>query len=173
MLVLGLNYSIAQSNVRTFLAIQPSLTIEPFYEKGELDVNVLPIVAEWPLNNRMDFRVVPTLNYHFGGSEQGLSDVGSFFVFPVYYKNQKESRFPFGFYTGPVIGLGRNLMNDHYTVTLAVEPGYFFQTNNRFSICMGMQLGGSYFLYESSPNKWLLHWGPKFSFGFWLGNPSE
>ena len=149
MLVLGMNYSLAQSNVRTFVAIQPSVTIEPFYEKGELDVNVLPIVAEWPLNHRVDFRVVPTLNYHFSESEQGLSDVGSFFVLPVFFKNQEESRFPFGFYAGPLVGLGRNLINDHYTLTLAIEPGYFFQTNNRFSICVGLQLGSSYFSFDS------------------------
>ena len=169
----GTTISFAQSNFRAFLGIQPSITIEPFYEDGELDVNILPIVLEFPIGNRVDFRILPLMNYHFGGEEQGLSDVGFFTVLPIFFKSQEESRYPFGFYAGPVLGLGRNLINDHYTTTLAVEPGYFFETKKRFSISLGLQLGSSFFAYDAKPNKWVFHWGPKVSFGFWLGDSTE
>ena len=172
-IIFGFKVSLAQSDVRTFLGVQPAVTIEPFYEDGELDVNVFPIVAEWPISSRMNFRFLPLLNYHFGGSEQGVSDIGFYTVFPVFFKNQKESRFPYGFYAGPVLGLGRNLINEHYTTTFAVEPGYFFEAKKRFTISLGLQLGSSFFAYDSHPNKWVLHWGPKVSFGFWLGKPKE
>ena len=75
---------------------------------------------------------------------------------------------PKGFYLGPVLGFGRNLLNEHFTTTLAAEPGYMFETRKSFTIVLGIQLGASYFHYDSQPNKWVLHWGPKVTFGFWV-----
>ncbi|MDF1673818.1 MAG: hypothetical protein P1U41_09940 [Vicingaceae bacterium] len=149
------------------------MTIEPSYIEGELDVNILPIVLELSISNRVNFRILPTLNYHFGGTKQGISDIGFYTVFPVFLKNQENRNYPYGLYVGPVLGLGQNLINEHYTTTVAIEPGYFFKTKKRFTICTGLQLGGSYFLYDSQPNKWVFHWGPKVSLGFWIGNSKK
>ena len=155
-----------------FIAIQPALTIEPFYEEGELDINVFPFVFEKPIGERIDIRLLPFVNYHTGGSQNGVSDLALYSVLPIFFNKRENSMSkPFGFYLGPVLGFGRNLINEHYTTTLAVEPGYMFEAKKKFSISLGIQFGSSYFSYDAEPNKWILHWGPKVSFGFWLNSP--
>jgi hypothetical protein len=158
-----------QSNNNIFVGLQPAVTVEPFYEDGELDINVLPLIYETQIGSRTTIRFAPIVNYHIGGETEGISDVAVFAVLPVFFNKVEsvESK-PYGFYIGPVLGFGRNLINDHYTTTVAIEPGYMFETDESFTITLGIQFGGSYFGYDSKPNKWLFHWGPKITFGFWL-----
>jgi hypothetical protein len=157
-----------QTRTPVLLGVQPGVTIEPFYEEGELDVNVFPLLIEVPIGTRTNIKLAPLVNYHIGGEENGVSDVGLYTVFPIFIK-ERENRedVPFGFYVGPVLGFGRNLLNDHYTTTLAVEPGYMFEAKKSFTITLGVQFGASHFAYDNQPNKWVFHWGPKITFGFW------
>ena len=158
-----------QSSTPIFIGFQPNITVEPFYEEGEFDIDIAPLVFEASIGLRTNIKITPIVNYHFGGTTNGLSDIGVYVVLPIFFegKELKEDR-PFGFYLGPVIGFGRNLINNHYTTTVGIEPGYMFETKKRFTISMGLQLGGSFFSYDSEPNKWVTHWGPKFSFGYWI-----
>jgi hypothetical protein len=158
-----------QSGIPILLGIQPGITVEPFYEEGELDVNVFPLLFETPIASRVNIKLSPIINYHIGGEENGFSDIGIFTVFPVFFKARgKRTDRPYGIYIGPVLGFGRNLINKHYTTTLAIEPGYMFESKRRFSITLGIQFGASYFSYDANPNKWVFHWGPKITLGFWL-----
>ena len=161
--------SFGQSKTPIFIGIQPGITVEPFYDKGEYDLDIVPLIVEASIGLRTNLKLTPIVNYHFGGTSNGISDIGAHLILPIFFKakNTREDR-PFGFYLGPVVGFGRNLLNDHYTTTLALEPGYMFETKNRFTISMGLQLGGSYFSYDAEPNKWVTHWGPKISLGFWI-----
>ena len=160
---------IGQTKNPILIGIQPSITIEPFYEEGELDINVFPLVLEMPIGQRINFRLVPTVNYHFGGEENGFSDIGLFTVLPIFIRKREAIEIrPYGFYFGPVLGFGRNLLNNHYTTTVAIEPGYMFEAKKSFTITLGIQFGASHFAYDSQPNKWVFHWGPKVTFGFWL-----
>ncbi len=166
-LLLGEVYGQSKNNV--FIGIQPSITVEPFYESGEFDLNILPLVFETPVDLRINIRFLPSANYHFGGETSGFSDIGFFTVLPIYLKKTESvENQTYGFYIGPVLGFGRNLINHHYTSTVAVEPGFMFQAKKRFTINLGGQFGASYFAYDSQPNKWLSHFGAKVSLGFWL-----
>jgi len=169
LLAISIGDSLAQSKKPVLVGIQPSITVEPFYEKGEFDVNVLPLIFETPIGSRMSIRLSPMANYHIGGTSNGISDIAFFTVLPVFFEKSesKESRL-YGFYIGPVLGFGRNLLNDHYTSTIAIEPGYMFKAKKSFIITLGIQLGASYFSYDSQPNEWVFHWGPKITFGFWI-----
>lgn len=161
--------SFGQSNTPIFIGVQPSVTVEPFYDKGEFDIDVFPFVFEASVGLRTNVKISPLVNYHIGGQKGGVSDVGVFTVLPIFFKKKEErSDRPYGFYAGPVLGFGRNLINDHYTTTLAAEPGYLFEAKKRFTISLGLQLGGSYFAYDNQPNKWVTHWGPKIGLGFWV-----
>lgn len=154
---------------RVFVGIQPSVTVEPFYEKGEFDVNALPLIVEVPVAAHLSVRLAPTVNYHTGGQSNGISDLGLFVVTPIFLQKRKLPAEPLsGFYVGPVVGFGRNQMRDHYTITAAVEPGFLFPAERAFTIALGLQVGASYFTYDSSAEKWILHWGPKVTFGFWF-----
>ncbi len=163
------NQSFCQSNTPIFIGFQPNVTVEPFYDESEFDLDIVPLVFETSIGLRTNIKISPIVNYHFGGATNGISDVAVYSVLPIFFKaKETKSDRPFGFYMGPVIGFGRNLINSHYTTTVGIEPGYMFETKNRFTISMGLQLGGSYFSYDVEPNKWVTHWGTKFSFGFWI-----
>ena len=41
-----------------FIGINPSVTAEPFYEKGEIDINVLPFVYQRILTEHIDIRFI-------------------------------------------------------------------------------------------------------------------
>ena len=167
--VINWGQTFGQSTTPIFIGIQPNITVETFYDQGEFDLDIVPIVFESSVGLRTNIKITPIVNYHFGGTTNGISDIAIYSVLPIFIK-AKETRAdrPSGFYLGPVIGFGRNIINNHYTTTVGAEPGYMFDAKNRFTISMGLQLGGSYFSYDAEPNKWVTHWGPKFSFGFWI-----
>lgn len=158
----------AQEKRPIFIGIQPSFTKETFYEEGEFDINIVPLIVQIPLGKLIDIRAVSEVNYHFG-TTKGISDVGVQFVLPVYFKKKEITKIAsHGFYAGPVLGLGTNLLNDHNTLTIAVEPGYMFKANKNFTLALGLQLGASYFDYFNKSNVWYSHLGIKINIGFWV-----
>ena len=164
----SINSSIAQQRKPIFIGFQPGITQEKFYEKDEFDVNVIPVVFQIPLNKHIDLRFTTIGNYHFGGEENGFSDLG-FQVLAPYFLKKKESTHAIskGFYIAPVGGYGRNLINDHGTYVLAAEAGYLFPTSRSFTLSLGIQFGGSYFDYDEEPDLWRQHFGFKINLGFW------
>lgn len=160
----------AQDKRPVFIGIQPGITQEPFYEKGEFDVNITPFTFQIPITTRVDLRLTTLGNYHFGG-ETGFSDVGFQLVAPIFINKKVATNSKSGgIYLGPVYGFGRNLLNHHYTHTVAIEPGYMFPTEKSFSLTLGLQFGGSYFDYDSGPGKWGNHFGFKINLGFWVNS---
>lgn len=158
----------AQAQRPIFLGIQPGMTVEPFYEEGEFDLNIVPLVIEKPISQRINLRLITLANYHFG-AENGFSDIGGQLVAPIFIKKmESKNDLPVGFYVGPILGFGRNLINDHYTLTTGIEPGYLFDVTEKFNLSLGMQLGGSYFMYDNKPSIWRQHFGIKVNLGIWL-----
>jgi len=159
----------AQEKRPLFVGLQPSITAEQFYDKNELDINAIPLMIQIPVAKRVDFRTVTIANYHLGGEQNGFSDIGLQLVLPVFIKKKETARgISKGFYIAPAVGIGRNLINDHNTLTLAVEPGFQFPTKRSFSIALGMQLGATYFDYDNQPSVWRSHFGFKVNIGFWV-----
>lgn len=78
-----------QTNKSFFIGIQPSITVELFYEEGELDINILPIVYEKPVGFRTNIKLLPVVNYHLGGSVQGVSDLALYAVLPIYFRQRE------------------------------------------------------------------------------------
>lgn len=159
---------LAQSKRPVFIGLQPSFTKETFYEKNEFDINIIPLIVQVPIGKRIDLRATSEVNYHFGPSN-GISDVGAQFVLPIFLKKKENTNtLSHGFYAGPVLGLGTNLIDDHNTLTLALEPGYMFKANSSFTLALGLQLGASYFDYFNKSNVWYSHIGFKINVGFWV-----
>ncbi len=158
----------AQEKRPVFIGLQPSFTKETFYEKDEFDINIVPLMVQVPIGRLIDLRVTSEVNYHFGPTN-GISDVGAQFVAPIYFKKKETVKsISHGFYAGPVLGLGTNLINDHNTLTVAVEPGYMFMANKSFTLALGLQFGASYFNYFEKSNVWRSHIGFKINVGFWV-----
>ncbi len=166
--IISLSVVKAQDKRPLFIGVQPSITKETFYEKDEFDVNIVPLVLQVPVGRCIDLRATTEVNYHFGDT-RGISDIGVQFVLPVYFQMKENTKtISHGFYAGPVLGIGQNQIDDHNTITLAVEPGYMFMAKRSFTLSLGIQVGASYFDYFNKSNTWYSHLGFKINVGFWV-----
>lgn len=168
-LLIIFQYSFSQETKKhTFIGIQPSFTKEKFYDKNEFDINLIPFVLQHPLSRRMDFRLTTLANYHFGNNNQ-FSDLGGEFAAPIFIQKKDDtSEKSKGFFLSPIVGPSRNVLDNHYTITLATEGGYFFLLGEKFALSTQLQFGGSFFLYDQKDNEWVQHFGLKVNLGFWL-----
>ena len=117
----------------------------------------------------MDLRFTTIANYHFGDEKQKFSDIGFQVLTPVFFrKKELVNERSHGFYIAPIAGYGRNLIYDHSTYLVGIEPGYLFSTKKKFTLSIGVQLGGSYFDYDVEKDKWVQHFGVKLNLGFWI-----
>ena len=96
-------WSIGQIKRAIFLGLQPAITVEPYYEKNEFDINVIPIVFQSSISKRVDYRLVSIANYHFSSSGNQFSDLGLEIGFPVLLKAKEELSKPSsGFFISPI-----------------------------------------------------------------------
>lgn len=152
-----------------FIGLNPSVTIEPFYEKGELDINVFPLVYQHTITNRIDYRVSTILNYGIRKSTDEISHFGGQITFPVFLKKKDDLSIPSeGIYFAPGIGLTRNRIENHTNFGFWLEPGYNLMISENWSISFGVQLGATHFIYDNGDKKWGNHFGIKIIFGRWF-----
>jgi hypothetical protein len=160
----------AQSeNKSNFIGLNPSVTVEPFYDIGELDINILPIVYQTSLTKRLDVRITSILNLGIRNEGNEISHFGLETALPIFFKaKQDKSESSNGFFVAPVVSLTRNRMEEHNNIGLWVEPGYHLLFANNFAISFGLQFGGTYFSYDNGQTKWGNHFGVKVIFGKWI-----
>jgi hypothetical protein len=152
-----------------FLGINPSVTIEPFYEKGEFDLNVFPIVYQKTLTKRFDFRISTTLNYGVRKTSKTISHIGGQLALPIYFMKKNELINPSsGFFLAPGVGFTRNTLEKHSNIGVWLEPGYNLQISEKWTISFGIQLGATHFNYDNGIRKWGNHFGIKIFLGRWF-----
>jgi hypothetical protein len=158
-----------EKKMANFIGIKPEVTIEPYYQKGELDVNIFPLVYQHTLNKRLDIRLASIL--YLGIREKGnsISHYGFQLAFPVYLSKKEKTDLPSkGFFVAPGIGVTRSNLEKHQNVGLWVEPGYHLLFDDNWAIAFGVQLGATHFNYDDGTTKWGNHFGIKICFGKWL-----
>lgn len=168
--VLTVNTVYGQEERRSnFFGISPGVTVEPYYNSGELDINVLPLVYQRSLTNRLDLRLASTINYGIREDDDKVSHIGIEFGAPIFLK-KKEDRLALskGFFVAPILSLSRNVEANHTNIGTWIEPGYNILFENQFALSLGLQLGGTYFMYDSSDNSWGNHFGVIVVFGKWF-----
>jgi len=152
-----------------FIGINPGVTVEPYYEKGEFDINIFPLVYQRSLSKRFDIRLASTLNLGVRNNGNGISHMGIETAFPIYLKKKEiKSEIPKGFFVAPILSLGRNKMEAYNSIGLWVEPGYHLLFENNFAMTFGLQLGGTYFPHDNEQARWGNHFGIIIIFGKWL-----
>lgn len=169
-LFLGKNPLKAQEYKRlNFFGINPSVTVEPFYDKGELDVNIFPLVYQRTLTRRIDMRLTSILNLGIRNNGNNISHFGFETGLPIFF-NQKENVLEIskGFYMAPIISLTRNSDDAHNNLGLWMEPGYNLLFENNFAMTFGLQVGSTYFAYDNGPSNWGNHFGIKIIIGRWM-----
>lgn len=170
LLALTINTAYGQDEKRShFFGINPSVTVEPYYNSGELDINILPIVYQRSMTDRLDLRLSSILNYGIRNGNDRLSHMGVELGTPVFLK-KKEDRLELsqGFFIAPLVSLTRNNEANHTNIGTWIEPGYNILFENKFALSLGLQIGGTYFIYDSSANSWGNHFGVKVVFGKWI-----
>jgi hypothetical protein len=163
------NLNAQKERTPQFIGINPSITVEPFYEKGELDVNVFPFVYQRHISRRLDIRLTSVLNLGLRNTGNTISHFGLETAIPVFFKKRETklecSR---GFFIAPVLSLTRNRLEDHNNVGVWAEPGYHLLFESQFAMSFGLQLGATYFNYDTGQTKWGNHFGVKIIFGRWF-----
>ncbi len=164
------NPLLAQEDKRfNFIGINPSVTVEPFYDKGELDINIFPLVYQRSLTKRFDFRLTSIVNLGIRNSGNEISHFGFETGFPIFFKSKESQKdISKGFFVAPILSVTRNRVEDHNNLGLWVEPGYNLLFDNNFAMTFGLQLGGTYFAYDNGQTKWGNHFGIKIIIGKWL-----
>jgi hypothetical protein len=135
--ILTIHPVFAQDEERlNFLGINPSVTVEPYYNSGELDINVFPLVYQRSITNRLDVRLSSILNYGIRKGNDRLSHIGIEAASPIFFKLKKyKSEVSKGFFLSPVLSLTRNNEAEHTNIGTWIEPGYniFLKIN---SLCL-------------------------------------
>ena len=155
------------SSNELLLGAQPALTFEPFYESGEFDVNLLPAVVGVSLGQHWDLRLASVVNYHHGGLESGLEQVGmQLVIFSQVFSFSTMGNT----YFGPCIGYSRWNLRDLHSSTVCGEGGVIILWPSQWELKAGLQFGSTYFSTppDESDGNWASHFGVKISFGYWL-----
>lgn len=163
------NHHLIADETATFWGLNPSITVEPFYAKGEMDINILPIIFQKTITENLDIRVSSILNYGVRQSANKISHLGAQVLFPYYFSSKTELTKPSsGLYLAPVLGITRNILEKHNNIGLHLEPGYNIMITEDWSISFGIQLGVTYFMYDADSNKLRSHFGIKITIGKWI-----
>jgi hypothetical protein len=152
-----------------FFGINPSITVEPYYNKGEFDVNILPLVWQKPLFYRMDLRLTSILNLGVRETGNVISHYGMEFagVFLMKRKTEK-SDCSSSWFAAPIISVSHNNIENRSSVGLWLEPGYAILFDNKFALSLGIQFGATSFISEQNEVSWGNHFGFKVVFGKWF-----
>lgn len=135
--------------------IQPAITAEPGDDQG-LQVNLLPLLVEKPLGERISLRLRSILNARLNGS---ITGAGAGFVLPWYWE-PRTSASPQGAYLGPVADF--TWVRGARTATFAAEAGYAFFFDP-VTVNLGFQAG----MTHLRQSQWVPHNGVMVSVGVW------
>lgn len=168
--VLSVNSVFGQNEKRlNYLGINPSITVEPFYDKGELDINIFPFVYQRSITKRFDIRLTSILNLGVRNNGNEISHIGLETGLPIFIKSKEsQNEISKGFFIAPILSLSRNRIEKHNSLGLWIEPGYNLLFDNDFAMTFGLQLGGTYFPHDNGQSKWGNHLGVKIIIGKWI-----
>ncbi len=170
-LVLFLNTSYAQKSFSThFLGMNPGISIKPFYQSGEMDMNIIPLVYQTNLYGPLDMRLISVLNFGFRSDGNEIINYGAELALPYFFNQRSEKhQISKGFYLAPVISLLKFNDDDReHTTGVLIESGFAFLVEEKASITIGFQLGAGYYSYREEDNKWQNQVGLKIILGNWF-----
>jgi len=171
LLLLGwyFNFSAQTLTATNFLGLNPSITIEPFYEKGEFDVNVCPLVYQRVITRRIDIRLNSIVNLGIRKNGNALSHLGLELAVPIFFKKKEnKNETSKGFYCAPLLSVSANQRERQNNFGFWAEPGYHLLFENNFALSFGLQVGATYIKSALGDEFLGSHFGGKVIFGKWF-----
>ncbi len=174
LLSLNLLLCIVESNAQIkksahFLGMNPGISIKPFYESGELDMNIIPLVYQTKLYQKFDMRFISILNFGFRKDGNRIINYGMELALPYIFGQRSEKlQLSQGFYLAPVISLLRYNELKTFNTSVLIEPGIIFRVEEKASIIVGLQLGAGYYNLQELNKKWQNQIGLKIILGNWF-----
>lgn len=179
--VLFISYSVVVSGQEKeyklhYLGILPSVLAEPYDTLKAIEVNVVPLVYEFKLNQGLGLQVRPIANYRFNEISHGISQTGGTVLLNKYLlKVFREDfwlvpEFAF-FYT-----FTYNQLDKIHTMTAGAEFGLFMKLKKNFSFSLNLQPGINYYPnqfsrdFVESESGFKSHFGVIFHLGYNFGN---
>jgi len=156
-----------QADYSIFLGLQPGFFVEPWFNSGEFDVNLLPLVLETAITDNLGLRIRSSLFYRAGNPNADLKlDVIGGSVGLFYYLNPRSKVIQYnGFFIGPFFGYSKWLIDNYSSITIAVESGYSFVVKQNVSLNLSGQIGVSHFFEKEDTDS---HFGIFVNIGYWL-----
>lgn len=154
-----------------YLGIQPSINAEPYDEyRNNIDINILPLIAEISVNSHWSIRLSPVINLQFRPEfPAALSHIGAALTVPYHFSKKNSEEGHRGFYIGPNLAISDHMLAGFLSTTFAAEAGYAFLFNRILSVTVGGQAGRTFeFSPDSGELRVVTHTGAIFSFGFWF-----
>ena len=158
-----------QNKSTFFIGVNPAVSVESEYFKGDFDINVLPLVLEFPIAKQFDIRAISVLNYGFRNTYSALINYGAELSIP-YYVSRKQKKYDIskGFFIALGGAFNRNYHYYHSNLSLFFEPGYNFLFGNNFALTIDLQFGRTYYWYDAGANIVGSHFGVKVILGRWF-----
>lgn len=168
-ILLFIKTSYSQEGRAFMLGVNPSITVEQYYEQGELDINIFPAVIQLSINNRIDLRFITLFNVGIRKDVSGFANIGIETALPVYFKKKESLSLPStGFYAAPILSIAGNKLDQNTHIGLWLEPGYHLSISESFSMVFGVQAGATYIDYKSGEDILAGHFGLKVILGWWM-----
>ena len=159
----------SQEGRALMLGLNPSLSVEQYYNEGEFDINVFPLSIQLSMNRHIDLRFISMVNIGIRNDQRGFANIGIESAMPIYFKVKEDRSIPSkGFYAAPVLSIAGNKLDENTHFGCWIEPGYQLGINERFNMIVGLQTGATYITYNSGEADLVYHFGLKVILGWWM-----
>lgn len=156
----------SEAESRFFLGIEPQFNQEDWYEKDELNSNILPLVYEKPLGEHFGLRARSHVFLHTGGADGTAISIVGLGAAWQWYLSPLSERGLQGLNIGPAAIFSYDFLDSITHTTLALETGYAFPIGDVWSLNVAVQFGRSFFSGDSHPDAG--HFGLYVNFGRWF-----
>lgn len=154
-----------------FIGIQPGIQADvqsPYYPPEQLDINVIPLFFQTPINRVTDFKINTIASYRLS-DQYRISRAGVQFVFPRYFEaKERFSEKSSGWHIGPLIGGTRNFFLNHYAITPGFELGRCSEAKGAFGWSFSLQAGVDYRIQLNQSNVFVPFIGLQLGLGLWF-----
>lgn len=160
----------AQGRRYKLIGIQPGASMvymDPLDPLSQIDINVVPIIFQIPINTVTDFKLATIGNYRYGGDSR-ISEVGFQVVFPRYFEGKERfSEKSMGWYLGPLVSGLRGFYSNLWEARAALEFGHYSEAKRGISFYYNLQAGGAYQVHPNKPPRIAPFAGINLGVGFW------